>query len=373
MSTIKLAIATLRKNKGVTQSELAEYLGVTFQSVSKWENGATFPDIQLLPKIAEFFEVSVDEVLGVTQAFNNNYEPRKTSSNEHWSRKIEYLKQTRLDFWNDDYLEFLVSKVWNIDHPVKVVDYGCGYGFLGMKLLPLLPAGSTYTGVDISEVLIKEANLIFSDSKYQVEFIRSDISNFNASQKYDIAICQAVLRHVQTPKEFLNRMTDSVVENGLVICIEVNRAFEVAGMLVEGYAYEPWREIDQLSKLWNVELENEGRDHSIGLKIPSYMKKIGLKNIDVRINDKTSFINPSDELSKYKESMESLRIAKGWNDPESSSREATTELFKNRGLTKNDADVFMASNRMLRDYVEQHEDSISIIRTLGMVISYGYK
>ena len=62
---IDLKVAQLRKRKGISQQELAEHLGVTFQSVSKWETKSTFPDITLLPEIADFFEVSVDELLGI--------------------------------------------------------------------------------------------------------------------------------------------------------------------------------------------------------------------------------------------------------------------------------------------------------------------
>lgn len=57
-------IATLRKQKGVTQGELASALGVTNQSVSKWESGQCCPDIQLIPEIAKYFDVSIDELMG---------------------------------------------------------------------------------------------------------------------------------------------------------------------------------------------------------------------------------------------------------------------------------------------------------------------
>lgn len=66
MSNIKIneQIAFLRKQKGMTQEELAAALGVTNQSVSKWENNICCPDIQLLPEIAKLFNVSADKLLG---------------------------------------------------------------------------------------------------------------------------------------------------------------------------------------------------------------------------------------------------------------------------------------------------------------------
>jgi SAM-dependent methyltransferase len=67
---------------------------------------------------------------------------------DFWNRQLDYLKSTRAQMWNQDYLAFLVKNVWNFTTPRNIVDFGCGYGYLGIMLLPLLPAGSTYTGID---------------------------------------------------------------------------------------------------------------------------------------------------------------------------------------------------------------------------------
>ena len=56
-------IRDLRKLQGLTQEELADFLGVTKASVSKWENHQSTPDILLLPQLASFFDVTVDELL----------------------------------------------------------------------------------------------------------------------------------------------------------------------------------------------------------------------------------------------------------------------------------------------------------------------
>ncbi len=56
-------IATLRKAKGITQNELGERIGVSFQAVSKWERGETLPDITLLPDLAKILETTTDYIL----------------------------------------------------------------------------------------------------------------------------------------------------------------------------------------------------------------------------------------------------------------------------------------------------------------------
>ena len=57
-------IAALRKEKGLTQEELARVFGVTNQAVSKWESSQSCPDVALLPEIAAYFGVSVDALMG---------------------------------------------------------------------------------------------------------------------------------------------------------------------------------------------------------------------------------------------------------------------------------------------------------------------
>lgn len=63
--TLGKRIAMLRKEKGLTQEQLAEKVGVSAQAVSKWENDVSCPDITLLPLLADILGVTVDELLGV--------------------------------------------------------------------------------------------------------------------------------------------------------------------------------------------------------------------------------------------------------------------------------------------------------------------
>lgn len=63
-------IRKYRRNNDLTQEQLAEKLGVSFQAISRWENGTTYPDMELLPSIAQFFGVSVDSLFGCSDEEN---------------------------------------------------------------------------------------------------------------------------------------------------------------------------------------------------------------------------------------------------------------------------------------------------------------
>jgi len=62
-NTLGSRIAEYRKAKGITQDQLAEYMGVSSQAVSKWENDLSCPDIALLPRLADYFGITVDKLL----------------------------------------------------------------------------------------------------------------------------------------------------------------------------------------------------------------------------------------------------------------------------------------------------------------------
>lgn len=68
MMNIGVKIRELRKEKKVTQEELAEYLHISSQAVSKWETGACSPDIDMLPKLAIYFGTSLDNLLDFDQS-----------------------------------------------------------------------------------------------------------------------------------------------------------------------------------------------------------------------------------------------------------------------------------------------------------------
>lgn len=97
-------IQHLRKKNDITQEKMADYLGITAQAISRWENGAGYPDIEMIPAIANYLGVTTDELLCVEsakieekiQGFINEY--------HRLANNAEYHK--RFDFTMESYREF---------------------------------------------------------------------------------------------------------------------------------------------------------------------------------------------------------------------------------------------------------------------------
>ena len=61
-------IRELRRSKDLTQEQMADYLNISYQSVSKWETGTTLPDLSYIIPLSQLFEISTDELLGYEQS-----------------------------------------------------------------------------------------------------------------------------------------------------------------------------------------------------------------------------------------------------------------------------------------------------------------
>ncbi|BCJ98286.1 helix-turn-helix domain-containing protein [Anaerocolumna chitinilytica] len=370
MTAVKLRIAELRREKGVGQQELAEVLGVSFQSVSKWENGITMPDITLLPDIAEYFHISVDELLGLKPLHRQEYIPSGTDNRDTSNGKEKTLYKNRKYFWNGDYMEFLIKMVWKVETSVDVIEFRCGEGYLGHQLLSLLPMGSTYTGID-NEYFAEKAKLKFKDSGCSAEFIVSDIYSFDTEKKYDIAIIQAGLRHMNRPVEVLKKMKDTVRKGGLIIAVDVNREFENTGLYIEDMDYEYLCTGFDFHKIWRKELQCEGRDYAIGMRLPFYMRQLGLHDVDIRINDRAFFVNP--DRADYEQMVQDFIDIRGLDKSfDIQKRENIIEHFMNRGMDKSQAEDYISMQSQLAEYLKSKKDK-TFLNIQGLLITYGWK
>ena len=111
-------IKSLRLEKGVTQEELANNLGVSYQAVSKWENEVTAPDIQLLPTISVYFGVTIDELFEIPyesklRRIDNMLENERFITDEKFNNAEDFLLAIIKDDINNHRAYSLLAELYN--------------------------------------------------------------------------------------------------------------------------------------------------------------------------------------------------------------------------------------------------------------------
>ncbi|MBP3970848.1 class I SAM-dependent methyltransferase [Bacillus sp. WL1] len=252
-----------------------------------------------------------------------------------WNSKLTYLKNTRDLYYNDDYVRFLVNTVWKITKPVHIVDYGCGYGYLGLVLMPLLPEGTKYTGIDSGETLLSEARELFRLLPYETEFLEGDATEIKLNDTYDIAICHAFLLHMSSPKTMLEKMIQSIKDGGKIICFEPHWISNMSSYVLDGEEQSEIIQLGILQKLFESDTKRNGKDGNIGMKIPMYLSELGVKNIECRVSDKVNFLDSNMQHNDKQSLYHSLKEEGIAGDP--GDKQQFIGRLIDRGLTYDDA------------------------------------
>lgn len=125
MKNIGLRIKELRKKNDLTQEKLADFLGVTYQSVSKWECGITMPDLALIVPLARVLCVSTDDLLGLKPAEQDERKAYFDSEYfQFWKKDheedLEIARQAVAEYPGDyRYLYWLASNEWYVGYSMK--------------------------------------------------------------------------------------------------------------------------------------------------------------------------------------------------------------------------------------------------------------
>ncbi len=164
-----------RKELGYTQQNLADRLHVSFQAVSKWENGTACPEIDLLPGLAAALGVSIDTLLGYRSAVTADYEGRYQKAGYYWGLKPNQMC-------------YSILKLRLPVKPQRVLDIGCGEG----RQL------AEHCGV-------------------QVNFFKADLLDYRMTDFYDIFLCSGVLHFVRPEirEELLEHLKAHTTEGGI--------------------------------------------------------------------------------------------------------------------------------------------------------------
>jgi SAM-dependent methyltransferase len=164
---------------------------------------------------------------------------------------------------------------------------------MGMKLLPLLPDGSSYTGIDQSAALIAKARQVWSRAPFQSEFHEGSIyaTPFPESA-FDLALTHTVLMHVPHPEKALQEMIRVTRSGGMVITCEANRNAHTAMLHIEETNHQETVPL-KLFQTINREIRSRtGVDHNTGIKMPVLMHKAGLVNVQARQSDAVRCLFP---------------------------------------------------------------------------------
>ncbi len=371
MEPVAKNIARLRRKSGLTQQELGDRLGVSCQTVSKWECGVTLPDLSLIPALCASFEVSADQLLGIAP-LPEGFVPAETGQKQYWEQRLDFLRRTRKYMWNDDYLAFLVREVWRLDAPVRVLDCGCGFGALGLALLPHLPAGSSYTGVDHAAALLEEGQALFAQQGLAGEFIEADLYRWQPAQLYDLVLCQSVLRHVGDAPALVRRMASFARTGGLVAGIEVDRAIEAAGVYVHGMDYAETCRACDLTALWQTEYRNGNRDWALGIRLPHLMYEAGLRRVDARMNDRVTCLFPG--TPEHDAVLEDFLKSHNWGQElGGSDLDARLQYLMAHGLSRAAAEEHSRRLNAIARQLKEAGPAAAFTHLYGMFIVWGWR
>lgn len=173
---IAATIAKKRKEKKITQEELANYMGVSKASVSKWETGQSYPDVTFLPQLATYFNISIDTLMG--------YSPQMTKED---IAKL-YFKLSK-DFTQKPFEDVIAE----CDNIIKKY-YAC---------FPLLTQMVT---------LLINHHMLSPDKKRQAEILEQSVSlcEHITAESDDIRILNQIMHAQVTCHQFLQQPEKSL-------------------------------------------------------------------------------------------------------------------------------------------------------------------
>lgn len=171
-------VRALRKNKDITQEQLAEVLGISAAAVSKWESGLTSPDIQLFPILARYFHVSIDFLMGFSNTASE--EEREQIYNEVTNSIQSASSDEAIDIW----------EYYNRQYPN---DYQMKYDLANIVLLNMVKL-SDHGKKDLTTLTTRLINVyeqctesddlkIKQGSYYQISNLFITLQNYESAQK----------------------------------------------------------------------------------------------------------------------------------------------------------------------------------------------
>jgi tellurite methyltransferase len=196
-------IKRLRGARGVTQEQLAERLHVSAPAVSKWERGEAFPDIALVPRLADYFGVSVDQLLGTDRTAESEYYNRVYGRDEY--------------YWGVEPSSMCleVLRLLPPARPLKLLDIGCGEG---KDAVFFARCGYDVSAFDISDAGLEKTRALAEKARVTVRTFNANLLHYRLSEPYDVLYSSGVFAFVKPELrcEIMENYKAHVSEGGLV-------------------------------------------------------------------------------------------------------------------------------------------------------------
>ena len=291
---------------------------------------------------------------------------------EYKGKRRNYLEENRYRFHNDDYIEFLIQKVWELSKPTRIVDFGCGLGFLGMSLMPYMPEGSSYTGIDISDVLVEQAMAVFIDLPHDAKFIEGNgyaVPFEDAS--FDMTVCQAFLTYLQEPEKAITEMIRVTAPGGLVMALEANLNATNPLLSIAEMDLDETTDLGFLQKNYEKNRKSSGRDMNIGIKLPAIFHRMGLNNVGSRMSDIVRCILPPIETKDQELLHHAVDQDIGRTIDDDTAKQMESHFVK-QGFSHEEASAQIARVQKLNHTFRDRGRDLHTVWATAMTFSYGW-
>ncbi len=186
-------IANKRKGMGLTQQQLANMLSISFQAVSRWENGTSYPDIDLLPRLADIFGSTIDNLLGYNSSKITKYDDRYKTEGYYWGLVPNQIC-------------YDIMRLMPPVKPYHILDIGCGEG---KDAVFFAKNGYRVSAFDIADTGLEKARRLAEQNNVEVNFFKGNVLDFNRDAEnfdsFDIIYSSGVFHYV--PKEMRESLT----------------------------------------------------------------------------------------------------------------------------------------------------------------------
>lgn len=175
-------IAIYRKQRGLTQEELARILGISYQAVSKWENEQSMPDIALLPELSRTLEVTIDKLLGYASQEKpiTIYEEQYKTDGYYWGTAP-----------NEACYEVL--RLVPPTRRLRLLDIGCGEG---KDAVFFARNGYEVTAFDVTDAGVEKTRQLADRVGVRVNAFKADILDYRLDASFDVLYSSGALHYM---------------------------------------------------------------------------------------------------------------------------------------------------------------------------------